>query len=114
MICDACNRELAEEALTCPHCRHLVHGAELQALAQRARAAWRVGKFAEERALWEQSIKLLPQDSVQFSSIQARIAELDQQAQAAFPAPAWKKASQMGIGPALVLLLTKGNSCSSA
>jgi len=46
---------------------------------------------------------------VQFRSIQARIAELDQQAAtAAASGSSWKKASQMGIGPLVVLLLTKG------
>src|SRR5207302_8977652 len=95
--------------LSCPQCSRLIHGAQLEELAQRARAAWRVGRFAEERSLWEQSLRLLPQDTVQFRSIQTRIGELDAQAAAASASSqgGWKKAS-MGIGPVLVLLLTKG------
>jgi Zn-dependent protease len=80
----------------------------LEDLAQRARAAWRIGKFAEERELWTQSLSLLPEDTVQHRSIQARIEELDKQAAAATPSSGgWKKAS-MGAGPALLLLLSKG------
>jgi len=83
MICSGCHQEIAESELSCPQCSRLVHGAELEELAQRARASWRVGRFTEERALWELSLRLLPQDTVQFRSIQARIHELDEQAAAA-------------------------------
>jgi Zn-dependent protease len=94
--------------LSCPQCRRLTHGSELEELAKRARAAWRVGKFSEERELWAQSCALLPEDTVQHRSIQARIAEIDRQSSAGTPSGGdWKKAS-MGIVPALVLLLSKG------
>jgi Zn-dependent protease len=108
MICPACSADLDEPVLSCPQCRRLTHSSQLEDLAKRARAAWRVGKFAEERELWTESLALLPEDTVQDRSIHARIEELDRQATAAASAGGgWKKAS-MGIGPALLLLLTKG------
>jgi Zn-dependent protease len=86
----------------------LTHAPKLEELAERARAAWRVGRFSEERDLWEQSLKLLPEDTVQYRSIRARTEELDRQAEAAHaPGAGWRKAS-MGIGPALLVLLAKG------
>jgi Zn-dependent protease len=108
MTCPACNSEQPEAALSCPQCRRLTHAAELADVAQRAKAAWRVGKFAEERELWSRSLALLPEDTVQYRSVRARVDELDQQHAQAHPSHSgWKKAS-IGIGPALVLLLGKG------
>jgi len=106
--CPACEAAIPESALSCPNCLRLVHAAELEDLAQHARAAWHAGNFAAERALWEQSLTRLPEDTVQHRSIQARIAAIDQQAASAqASSTGWKKAS-MGIGPLLALLLTKG------
>jgi Zn-dependent protease len=110
MTCPGCNQEFADAALSCPECRRLVHSSELEGLAARAKEAWRVGRFAEERALWEQSLALLPEDTVQFRSIQARVAEIANQTSSA-SAPSgfnWGKASKMGAGPILLLLLAKG------
>jgi len=108
MICPACGAEVPDSSLSCPQCRRLTHAAELEDLARRAKAAWRVGKFAEERELWARSLTLVPEDTLQYRSLRARIDELDQQAAAAHPSHGgWRKAS-MGIGPALVLLLSKG------
>jgi Zn-dependent protease len=107
MICSACGTEILESALSCPHCRQLTHAAALEDLANRARAAWRIGKFVEERALWVQSLALLPSDTVQYRTIDGRIEELDRQVAAGSSARSWKNAS-MGVGPALLLLLTKG------
>jgi Zn-dependent protease len=109
MTCGSCKTEIADQALSCPECRSLVHTAELQDLSNRARAAWRIGRFAEERTLWQESLKLLPEETVQFRSIRARLDELDRQtAAAAASGNPWKKATQMGAGPLLALLLTKG------
>src|SRR5580704_15350405 len=105
MICPACSTDLVEPVLSCPQCRRLTHSSQLEDLARQAKAAWRVGKFAEERDLWTQSLALLPADTVQYRSIRARVDELDQQSAAATPSSGgWKKAS-MGVGPALLLLL---------
>jgi Zn-dependent protease len=109
MICIACQSELAESALSCPQCLRLIHMVELEDFATRARAAWRIGNFAEERALWEQSLKLLPESTVQYRSIAARIEEIDQLAAAAAShGGGWKKASKLGVGPMVALILTKG------
>lgn len=108
MICSVCVLELPESTLSCPQCLRLTHATELEDLAQRAKAAWRIGKFVEERELWARSLELLPENTVQYRTIRARIDELDEQVTAAHPSKTgWQKAS-MGIGPALLLLLTKG------
>ena len=113
MICPDCSVEIDAAALSCPGCRRLTHAAELEELAGRARAAWRVGKFAEERELWAKSLALLPEDTVQHRSIQARIAEIDQHTAASTGGAAghkswWQDKASMGLGPMLLLLLTKG------
>ena len=103
MTCSGCNSELPDSARSCPQCRKLVHAAELQDFADRARAAWRVGNFVEERSWWSKSLDLLPEDSVQYRSIQARVVEIDQQAATAASSGEWKKKLSMGIGPFLLL-----------
>ena len=106
--CAACRAEIDEASLSCPQCLRLTHAAELEDLATRARAAWRVGDFATERTLWAQSLALLPEDTVQHRTIQARLAELEQMTAAAGESrKGWAKATA-GIGPAVALLLTKG------
>jgi Zn-dependent protease len=108
MTCAACAALLPEAALSCPQCRRLTHAAELADLAQRAGAAWRVGKFAGERELWSRSLALLPEDTVQYRSVRARVDEIDRQAAAAHPSHSgWRKVS-LGAGPALLLILGKG------
>ncbi|MCU1233470.1 MAG: peptidase [Candidatus Solibacter sp.] len=110
MICADCSTEFAADALSCPGCRRLTHSAELEDLARRAQAAWRVGKFADERALWAESLALLPEDTVQHQRIAARIAEIDGQRAASTGTGEswWRGKAGMGIGPLLLLLLTKG------
>ena len=72
MTCPACGAAIPAAALSCPACRRLTHAAELEDLAKRAGAAWRVGDFTLERTLWAQSLALLPEDTVQHRTIQAR------------------------------------------
>jgi Zn-dependent protease len=109
IVCAECSAEVSDGALNCPQCLRLTHAQRLEELAKQARAAWRVGRFAEERELWIQSLSLLPPDTVQYAKIQSRIAELDQQAAVASEAHSggWRKASA-GIVPAILLLLSKG------
>ena len=108
MTCASCTSDLPEATLSCPQCRRLTHAEQLERLAEQGRAAWRVGKFQQEREIWAQSLLLLPEDTVQYRTIHARIEEIDQQSAAAPPSSGgWRKAS-MGLGPALVVLLTKG------
>ena len=55
--------------------------------------------------------RALPNDTVQHRKIQARIAEIDQHTTAATPGGGtkwWRDKAGMGIGPLLLLLLTKG------
>jgi Zn-dependent protease len=108
MTCPACGTDRSDSALSCPQCRRLTHAAQLEDLARQAKAAWRVGKFAEERELWSRSLALLPEDTVQYRSVRARVDELDQQTAEAHPTHSgWRKAS-LGVGPALLLILGKG------
>src|ERR1035438_7531754 len=65
MSCSACGSPIAPSALSCPACRRLTHAAELEDLAKRAGAAWRIGDFTLERTVWVQSLALLPEDTVQ-------------------------------------------------
>ncbi len=111
MTCPDCSAEIEARELSCPGCRRLTHSAELEVLAGQARAAWRVGKFAEERKLWSESLDLLPEASLQYRKIQSRIAEIDQQSAASSGGSGqswWREKAGMGIGPMLLLLLTKG------
>ena len=111
MTCPACGAEMEEAALSCPGCRRLTHAAALEDLAKRAGAAWRIGDFTLERTLWVQSLPLLPEDTVQHRTIQARIDEIDRQRSASAgsaPAGDWRQKIGMGVGPLLLLALTKG------
>jgi Zn-dependent protease len=88
----------------------LVHAEKLEDLSRRAKAAWRLGHFAEERSLWLESLALLPDDTVQHRSIADRVTEIDGMLAGAEDQPHgdWKKKATMGIGPLAVLLLAKG------
>jgi len=109
MSCPACGGDLPDSALACPQCRRLIHTQRLEGLAARAKEAWRLGHFAEERALWAESLALLPEDTLQHRTIGARVAEIDGMMGAAHGTSheGWKKTS-MGAGPILLLLLSKG------
>lgn len=109
MNCTGCGGDLAECALSCPQCRRLVHADVLENLTQRAKDAWRLGNFAEERERWAEALLLLPEDTLQHRTIAAHIAEIDRTMGAAAQNShqGWKKAS-MGLGPTLLLLLGKG------
>jgi Zn-dependent protease len=114
MSCSACGAAIAPSALSCPECRRLTHSTDLEDLAKRASAAWRIGDFTLERTLWAQSLALLPEDTVQHRTIQARIDEIDRQRSQSAGAPEeshWRQKLGIGaggIGPLLVLALTKG------
>lgn len=110
MSCSACGAALPPSGLSCPACRRLTHATDLEDLAKRAGAAWRIGDFTSERTLWAQSLALLPEDTVQHRTIQARITEIDQQRSASGGAPEshWRQKVTMGAGPLLLLVLTKG------
>ena len=75
--CPNCGAALDPGALSCSNCGKLTHGTELQTLAADAQAATAAGDTARSRDLWLRALTLLPQDTVQFRSIQARIGELE-------------------------------------
>jgi Zn-dependent protease len=104
VACSDCGVSLDSAALSCPSCHALTHAAELEALAAQAQQAMVRGDLAEARALWERSLSLLPPDSVQYRSIKAHIENLKTAPQTG---TGWKKGAA-GIGPALLLLFTKG------
>ena len=93
MTCSACGASIAPSGLSCTACRRLTHATELEDLARRAGAAWRVGDFSLERKLWAQSLPLLPEDTVQHQTIQARVSEIDRQRSepAGAPESGWQK-----------------------
>jgi Zn-dependent protease len=103
VACPDCGAPLDESALCCPSCHCLTHAKELESLASQAQQATVRGDLAEARKFWEQSLTLLPPDSVQYRSIKAHIENL----QTAPQGGGWKKGAA-GIGPMILLALTKG------
>jgi len=110
--CAECGIPLDPSALACPACHKLTRSEQLTAWAAEARAATARGDAAGARALWVQCAAILPADTVQYRSIQARIAELDARIGPSPAAPSattgkWGK-SAAGAGSVLLLLLGKG------
>jgi Zn-dependent protease len=118
-FCSNCGIFNGTAPLSCSSCGMLLHAAELERLAANAQAAAASGDVAAARALWAKSLTLLPEDTVQFRSIAAKIAELDAQLAAETPKPQnafGKTAAKLGpLGVLLwkfktfaLILLTKG------
>ena len=116
--CADCHAPLDPTALSCPACHALTHAYELESLAAQARDASLRHDLAAERDLWERSSALLPPDTVQYRSIRARVSQLSAQIDAELASSSqpgsqtpgsakWGKGAA-GIGPALLLLLSKG------
>jgi Zn-dependent protease len=108
-LCVGCGGALDPSALACPACHKLTRTDELASLAAQAREAEARTDFAAARALWERCAAILPSDTVQYQSIQTRIAELDAKvgADQARSSGKWGKGAA-GAGPIALLLLTKG------
>jgi Zn-dependent protease len=102
-VCPDCGSPIDESALSCPSCHSLTHAKELESLAAEAQQATTRGDLSAARELWIKSLSLLPPDSVQYRSIKAHIENLKTAPQGT----GWKKGAA-GIGPALLLLFTKG------
>jgi Zn-dependent protease len=119
-FCPECAAPLSPSALSCPRCQRLTHAEQLQSIAAQAQQATSAKRWSEARDLWVQSLPMLPSDTVQYRSVQARIADLERQI-ALVPAhpdrKGWKKGAA-GVGPValavwkfktfLLLILTKG------
>lgn len=76
-MCPNCNTALPPSGLSCPSCGQLVHAAELEALAERAKLAERSGDLAAARAAWAAALPLLPADALQYRRVQALIEGID-------------------------------------
>ncbi len=121
MFCPQCGFALDENALSCSNCGQLVHSARLQGLAKLADAATQSGDLAGARAHWKEALRLLPENSVQYPTIEGRVTDLDRQIAANEAAAAEKNAwgkrlgklSPLGVllwkfKTAALLILTKG------
>lgn len=105
-FCDSCKAFVGTVPLSCPVCGALVHAARLEQLAARAQAAVASGDLAAARQLWAEALPLLPEGTVQHTSVSAKISELDAQlAEAAEKKQGFGK-RVAGLGP-LGLLLWK-------
>lgn len=84
-VCSQCGAELPPRALSCPGCASLVHAAELERLAFEAKAATARGDLVNAHATWKQVLALLPPESVQYRSVDSKIAALEKSLPAAQP-----------------------------
>jgi Zn-dependent protease len=69
----------------------LVHSSKLQELANQAERAIKAGNLQYARDNWAAALRLLPSESVQYKTIEGRIADLDAQIAAASQKSAWAK-----------------------
>lgn len=106
VACSDCGVPLDPSALSCLSCHALTRSNELESIAAQAHQATRRGDLPAARALWEQSAALLPPETVQYRSIQLRIAEIDSTLHNGDASGKWRGAA--GIGPLLLVLLSKG------
>jgi len=103
--CSECGTALDANALSCPACHAFVHAAELETLTRNAQIAANSGNMTQARDYWSKAAALLPPETLQYKSVQARISELDIAVKIAEPAGqgAFKKAGA-ALGPAAVVL----------
>lgn len=104
-ICAQCGVELPPSALSCPGCASLVHAAELERLAFEAKAATTRGDVVQAHTLWKQVLALLPPETMQYRSVDSKVAELER----ALPQPETPQQRPMAkwatrLGPAGVFL----------
>ena len=75
--CKACSYALAEGSVVCPQCHALVHAAELEALAARAKALEAQQQFAQAREQWLKALPFLPEQSTQAAWIRGNATKLE-------------------------------------
>ena len=68
---------MTPEVLACPSCKSLLHANDLERLAGEAKAASDRGDPAAALASWRKALALLPNESVQYRSVQKRIEDLE-------------------------------------
>ncbi len=106
-ICPDCRQTLTGTELSCPACHTLLYAADLEDLARKAQIATNGGSLVQARDFWTQSLAYLPPETVQYRSIQARIADLSEKIVVAGPAAqggGWGKKAAGGLGPLAALL----------
>jgi len=109
--CPACDTEIAATAVVCPNCQRLIHSEELKSLAAQAEAARKSGDRLVERQAWRRALTLLPAQSKQRLTLERRLVELEEGANAEparaekAEAPTWTRAG--GALGALALLAWK-------
>ncbi|MEO8662807.1 MAG: site-2 protease family protein [Bryobacteraceae bacterium] len=108
--CPQCAATIPAGVLSCPMCRALVHARELESLAAQARDAAARGETATAVGHWRAVLNLLPQDTVQYESVSAKIAGLE-----STPAPPLADSNKgkvfkglAALGPLVLLVLSKG------
>jgi len=74
--CLRCGTELAPALLSCPSCHALIHSERLKELAGEADAAERAGDLTGAIEKWRIALELLPRDSTQVATINARVRDL--------------------------------------
>jgi Zn-dependent protease len=80
IVCLDCGSEIAPALLACPGCGRLVHAGRLKGLAEEAA---RAASPTEALVAWRSALELLPPGTRQRAVIEARIAELGRQVDAA-------------------------------
>lgn len=105
-ICPDCRQTLSGSELSCPACHSLLYAAELEDLSRKAQIAANGGSLVKAKEFWTQALAYLPPETVQYRSVQARIADLTQKIAAAGPAAhgGWRKGIAGGLGPIALLL----------
>jgi Zn-dependent protease len=107
--CPDCGAEIAEGGRVCPGCARLLHGGQLQALANEAEAAEQRGDKTAALAAWRRALELLPPGTVQGKTIHARMqalsAAIDGRGQK--PASRDKTGARAGIAAAVAAALLK-------
>jgi Zn-dependent protease len=91
--CARCDTELAPALLSCPSCHALVHAERLKQLASEAESAETSGALKPAMEKWRAAMELLPSDSEQAKTIEARIADLMRRA-----TPSKAKLLILGLG----------------
>ena len=74
--CDTCSADIAPGLLACPGCSRLVHAAELSKLAAAAGVAEKAGDLTAALAAWRRATELLPPQTTQLATIDARMKAL--------------------------------------
>ncbi|HTD62286.1 MAG TPA: site-2 protease family protein [Gemmatimonadaceae bacterium] len=91
--CARCDTELAPALLSCPSCHALVHAEQLKQLASEAESAENAGALKPAMEKWRAALELLPSDSEQSKTIEARVADLMRRA-----TPSKAKMLILGLG----------------